>query len=194
MLTPARTVAILAAVWLAAASVLAYGGAFELMPPPLGIAPLVLAVIAGWTALYLLAPGVREAISGVGLWWLTALQAWRIAPGFLFVWYADQGLLPDTFAFRAGWGDILVGVLAIGAILVATRAAYWTVHVVGALDLLLAVYTGAALGFAGDPAMLTIGTFPVVLVPMVGVGLTMTAHVVAFDLLLRRERTVAAHA
>lgn len=46
MPNPPRTGAFLAAAWLAIASALAYGGVFALMPPPLGIAPLVLGVIA----------------------------------------------------------------------------------------------------------------------------------------------------
>lgn len=85
----------------------------------------------------------------------------------------------------AGWGDLLAGVLAVAAALVATRLAYWVFHVIGAADFVVAVGTGLALTLASDSLMGNNATFPVALIPLSGVGLSGASHVVAFHLLLK---------
>ncbi|NVE94803.1 hypothetical protein [Altererythrobacter lutimaris] len=112
---------------------------------------------------------------------LTALQSWRIVgAAFLFAWSTND--LPAVFAWPAGVGDIVVGLMApAAAITVALklsgwRQAAWGVVIAGMSDFILVVSIGL---FARDglPLHLTghisthamgilpYGLFPTFLVP-----------------------------
>lgn len=185
-LSTPRLAAIAVALWLVAVSVLGYSGVFEAVAGPAGIAPLVfLSMLGSATAVLAIRP-LRERLAGADIFWLTAFHVWRIPAAMLFFWYGDQGLLPARFVDRAGWGDLVSGALALVAIVVATRAAYWAAHLVGFADFLLAVGTGVSMTLLGVPAMATLATFPVVLIPLFGVAFSFAVHLAAFSVLLRR--------
>jgi hypothetical protein len=107
-----------------------------------------------------------------------------------------QGQLPAAFAVPAGLGDIAVGVaapflawrMARGR---ATRHAVVRFHVLGVLDLIVAVGT-AALITSGllevTPSTELLRLLPLALVPTAAVPLAVALHVVS----LRQLRTAAA--
>lgn len=184
-MTTARVIGLVLAAWLVVAALLGYAGAFALLPGPFGVGIVVVAGLVAPMAAYVASPAVRSAVAGIGLMWLTLFHAWRVPAGLVFFWYGDAGLLPEVFVARAGTGDVIAGLLAIAAVLVAARLAYLAFHLVGLIDLVIAVGTGLVFTAQAVPGMATIATFPVVLIPVVGVGLSAATHVFAFHLLLR---------
>lgn len=174
-----------AAVWGGLIAVASLAGLLARLSPFV-IAPLVVAGIVIPSVTYLRSARMRAWSEHTGLRRLTLFHAWRIGPAFLFFWYGRHGLLPALFVERAGWGDLIVGVIAPLVVwLLPWRWAYGAFHVLGLTDLLIAIGTAVALTLAWTPAMRHVGDFPVALVPLFGVGITGTAHVMAFDLLRR---------
>ena len=174
--------------WAAFVAILSAVGAFTAFPLPF-FAGLVALLLAGAISSYVLNADLRESVERFGLRRLTALHVWRIPAALAFFYYGSQGLLPPTFVMLAGWGDMLAGVLALGVVLFwpKRRRAYWTFHVVGMADFLVAVGTGLAFSLMADPRMETIALFPMALIPLFGVTLSGATHIAAFDL-LRREK------
>jgi len=180
-----RLAATIFGLWLATVAVAGYVGLlFQL--PPLAFPPLVAISIAVPIGLYFTLPDLRRFLRRIGLRAVTAFHVWRVGAALVFFWYGAEGLLPGRFVANAGWGDLLAGVLAgIVVLLPFRRGFYAAAHLFGFLDFILAVGTGATLVLLGVPEMANIAAFPVVLIPLFGVGVSALAHIVAFDLLLR---------
>lgn len=180
-----RQLAIVLAAWLAAA--LAIGASGVLTRAPLLVLPLLVfgGVLLPIVA-YVLHPQLRAFIEDLGLRRLTALHLWRIPAAASFFWYGWQGALPPLFVALAGVGDLLAGLLA--AVVVVRRerrSSYALFHAFGMLDFLVAVGTGVTLWMLGVPAMQTIVTLPIVLIPLFGVAVSGASHLMAFHLLAR---------
>ena len=150
-----------------------------------GVAALAVLGILAPVAVYAAAPGLRTAIRGRGLDWLTRFHLWRIAAAAVFFAYGAEGLLPEIFVRHAAWGDLLAGLLVIPVIATAWggRARYWAFHTIGFADFVLAVGTGLTLSLMGVRAMDTVAEMPLVLIPLFGVGLSGASHLMAFHLL-----------
>jgi len=178
-------VASAAAVWGGLIAVASLTGLLHQVSP-FAIAPAVVAGIVVPSAWYFRSRELQALVEGIGLRRLTLFHAWRIGPALLFFWYGAHGLLPRVFVERAAWGDLVVGLMAPVVVgLLPWRWAYGAFHVLGLADLLTAIGTAMALTLASTPAMQHIGDFPVALVPLFGVGITGTTHLMAFDLLRR---------
>ena len=110
------------------------------------IGPPILFVIA-----YSLSVRVRTISLSLDLRLLTAMQAWRVI-GAMFLVLMWFGLLPRTFAWPAGIGDLIVGAYAPFVVLaILRRPAGWHKHVVllnilGLVDFIGAVGTGVLSG------------------------------------------------
>ncbi len=142
-------VAILLTIWLVARLALAVN-------PP-NVAALILNLI---TALFftfgvtagtlplILSPVFRQIIHAIPETWLIGLHAIRAVDGILFLALLDMKLLPPQFALPAGYGDILVGLLAMGIVYILLQkkpygralAIGW--NVLGLLDFVTAMVTG----------------------------------------------------
>ncbi len=182
-----RLAAMIFSTWFAAVALAGYGG-FFLRIPALAIPPLVAASVAVPIGLYFALPDLRRLLRRIGLRAITAFHVWRVGAALVFFWYGAEGLLPERFVANAGWGDFLAGVLAAIVVLLPFRRGFYAAaHLFGFLDFILAVATGAALILLDVPEIANIATFPVVLIPLFGVGVSGLAHIVAFDLLLRPE-------
>lgn len=134
---------------------------------------------------------VRREILALDPVWLTAMQGLRIlGAGFLFV-YAF-GHLPALFAHVAGWGDMIVAMLApiMAAKLAQRRSfirsnAFLGFHIFGVADFVAAVGSGLIargtvplLGLTESTAAL--GQLPLVLIPCFAVPLWICLHIAAF--------------
>ncbi|MEO1456034.1 MAG: permease [Pseudomonadota bacterium] len=174
------------ALWAALIAGLSAAGAFTAFPLPL-FAGLVALLLVVAISSYFLHADLRLCVERFGIRRLTAIHLWRIPAALAFFHYGGQGLLPPTFVMLAGWGDMLAGVLALTIVLFWSRSrrAYWTFHIVGIADFVLAVGTGLTLSLLADPRMETIALFPLALIPLFGVTLSGATHIAAFDMLLR---------
>ena len=109
-LTPAIVVLVL---WAAISTTLGGGGTFETVPGQLPIALLLSLVlpIVVFAIAYARSDGLRRYVLGLDLRWLTAIQGWRVIGG-MFLVLMSFNLLPGTFAWPAGVGDMIVGIYA----------------------------------------------------------------------------------
>ncbi len=185
-------VAAVVAVWLAAVAALGAAGAF-LTPagaPPIPIAIGALGPLIAFFLALRLVPDFRAWLLAADLRPMMAMQAWRFAGlGFLAL-YAN-GVLPGGFALPAGLGDMAVGMTAPLVLIALLRnpgfaasGLFTAWNVLGMLDLVLAVFTGARAAFlaTGAPGEITtapMAHLPLVFVPAFFVPLLFMLHVAA---------------
>jgi hypothetical protein len=177
------------AVWLA---LVCYLGATNQFIRPMGTPPVpillgVVVPILLFLAAYRLWPAFREFILAADPRFLIALQSWRFA-GLGFLALHAYGILPGSFAWPAGLGDIAIGVTAPFVMLALHRrpefASSWlfaTWNLLGILDLVVAVGTGAsasafATGAPGEVNTSPMALMPLVLIPAFFVPLFVMAH------------------
>jgi hypothetical protein len=171
--------------WFAAVAWAALGGTLSALYPPL-IAALVAAGIVLPSLAYFSSPTLQALAMRVGLVPLTALHMWRVPAALAFYAYGLAGELPTLFWVVAGTGDLIAGVYAAGSLRAAPRPGYFKrFHIFGFADFVVAVGTGLTYTLIQDPRMAPIAQWPMALIPLFGVGLSGTAHLVAFDLLRR---------
>ena len=141
--------AILLSTWLLARLALAAyppGGAVLATQFIITFTSLGLGLLVG-VLLLLISPVFREIIRAVPETWLVGIQTIRLT-GFLFLALMEMKLLPPEFALSAGYGDMTVGLLALGMVyLLAKRKPYaralgmgW--NGLGLLDFVAALTTG----------------------------------------------------
>jgi hypothetical protein len=178
--------------WLVLVMLLGAAGAF-LNPPgtaPLAIAIGVTAPIVVFLAGLWLSRQFRAFVQAIDLRLMLGIQAWRFA-GLGFLALYAYGVLPGGFALPAGLGDIAIGVTAPLLLMALIRRPdfaagkiFSTWNLLGILDLVVAVGTGAALsalatGIAGEVTTAPMARLPLVLIPAYFVPLFFMLHVAA---------------
>jgi hypothetical protein len=133
---------------------------------------------------------VREIIAGVAQSQLVGFQFYRVLGVTFLVLYA-AGQLPGIFALPAGFGDVMVG---LSALMVGARAArneddhlvtLW--NWLGISDLAIAVATGFLSApsrfqiFSLDAPNVLIGSFPLVMIPIFAVPLSIVLHLASLS-------------
>ena len=158
---------------------------------------LVLPIIAG-LVLYWRWGTLRRAIDAVPQSWLVGVQFYR-ALGVIFLILFAQGRLPGAFAWPAGTGDFLVGLLApVVAVAYAQRSAsaargVFAWNLLGIADLVVAVTTGFLTSpsplqrLAFDQPNRLITAFPLVVVPVFLVPLSILLHLASLKKLGQAE-------
>jgi len=144
---------IVLAVWAVVMAALGSRGTFETTPDqrPLALLLAVALPIIIFGIAYLLSDGLRRYALGLDLRLLTAIQGWRIIGGMFLVLMGLQ-LVPPTFAWPAGIGDMIVGIYAPFVVYALVRKSPdWRGHVVllsilGLLDFVGAIGTGVLAG------------------------------------------------
>lgn len=190
--------------WFAASLALAvldvYRGVID-EPPTIQygiLVPILIGALAIWRS-----PMAARVIDAVPQSWLVGVQLYR-ALGVIFLVLYASGKLPGLFAWPAGAGDIAVGLLApiVAALYARNPAANgglvgaWNVF--GILDLVVAVATGFLTSpspfqlFALDAPNELINVYPLVLVPVFLVPLSILLHIASLAKLRRSVR--ASHA
>jgi hypothetical protein len=184
--------------WAALIIVLSARGVFatDSSRPPLPLllsfaVPPILFLVA-----YSLSAKVRATSLAIDLRLLTALQAWRVIGG-VFLILMSFHLLPGTFAWPAGVGDLIVGGYAPFVVLsIARRTPGWRTHVIllnvlGLLDLVTAIASGVLSGSSpigvlhGPVSTDIMQELPLSLIPTFAVPAWVIMHVLSF-LKLRR--------
>ncbi len=185
-------VGVVLAVWLAVIFLLGALGAF---PRPPGTAPIpiligVLAPLIVFLVAYGISARFRAFVLALDLRLAAAIQAWRAAGlGFLALYV--YGVLPGVFAWPAGLGDIAIGVTAPWVVLALIRRpgfvnspTFIVWNLLGILDLVVAITTGAlssALASSAPGAVTTgpMSQLPLVLIPAYLVPLFVMLHLAA---------------
>jgi len=185
-------VAVVLAGWLALIMIL--GGARAFVSPPgtlpvpiaIGVtAPVVLFLAAFW-----LSRRFRELVLTADVRVMLGIQAWRFAGlGFLALYTYE--VLPGIFAWPAGLGDIAIGVTAPWLLLALIRQPRFAAsktfvvwNLLGLLDLVMAVGTGAissalAAGVPGEITTAPMAQLPLVLIPAYFVPIFVMLHLAA---------------
>ena len=193
--------AILLALWLGSVAALGARGAFAQAPgePPLAIFLAVTLPILIFLAAYRTSATFRDLVLSLDQRLAVGLQAWRFG-GLGFIALTAYNVLPGTFAWPAGLGDIAIGatapVLAVAlarnpALVSSRRFVAW--NLLGILDLAVAVGTGtlvAWFGIGADSASMgPMAQLPLLLIPGFLVPLFVILHVAA---ILQARHAVAA--
>lgn len=171
--------------WLAAALFVGATGGLSHLPVP----PPIIAVALTFLLLVLmrLSRGAQGAARQLGARSLVAFHVIRLPIGAYFLVLEGRRVLPAAFATPAGWGDVVVGLVAIVVAAwccpVTTPGrrmglAAW--NVVGLVDILGVLANGIRI-FASDPAFATpFMTLPLSLLPTFVVPLVIVSHVILF--------------
>ena len=181
--TVTKVILTVVTVWATLITLGSASGFFSTLPLPL-LAPVAAIFLISVVMLYFKIGSFQSWVHDFGLRNLTAIHVWRIAATALFFWYGAKAMLPEIFVFNAGWGDLLAGILAVVAIVLPFRLRnYWTFHVIGFADFILAVGTGMAFSLLAVPTMDNIVTFPLALIPLFGVPISGATHIMAFHMM-----------
>ena len=158
------------------------------------LVPLLIGGVLFWRS-----TTVERLLDAVPQSWLVGVQTYRALGGIFLILYGT-GKLPGLFAWPAGLGDVLVGVLAPVVAIAHARGprengdvvAAWNIF--GLLDLLVAVTTGLLTSpsplqrFAFDLPNELISAFPLVLVPTYLVPASVLLHLTSLAKLHRIAR------
>lgn len=160
------------------------------------IGPPILFVIA-----YSFSAKVRRLSLSLDLRLLTAMQGWRVI-GALFLVLMSFGLLPGTFAWPAGIGDLIVGGYAPFVVLAISRGTLgWHTHVVllnvlGLLDFVGAVGGGVLSGSSpigilrGDVTTDILLELPLSMIPTFAVPFWIVLHIISLIKLRNAQAAV----
>ncbi|MBW4618632.1 MAG: hypothetical protein KME17_04495 [Cyanosarcina radialis HA8281-LM2] len=178
------------AIWGVAVGIGSYLGLFSKFPLP-WFALLVAIGITAPVTLYYGNSRFRGYIQGLHLNYLTVFHLWRIPAALAWFYYGSQHLLPETFVRNAAWGDLVAGLLVVPVLVFPnSQWKYWVFHLFGMTDFIVAVGTGLTFALLQIPMMETVTTYPIALVPLFGVGISGASHIMALDLLARRQAKI----
>jgi hypothetical protein len=150
------------------------------------------------TALVLLACWKIESIKGwvlnVDVRWLVLLHVTRLFAGAYFLVLCQRGQLPCAFALPAGWGDIMVAVLALAVVGVMrselARTPWFSWNTLGLIDIIFVVFSALRFGLKDWQSMHALRELPLSLLPTFLVPLIIASHVLIFVRLARRENAI----
>ena len=192
----------IAGLWIGFAIALATTGIYAATATPVPVVGIMVALpLVAIGAAASLSSGARETLLALPVPLLLGLNALRILPGAFILLLASQEKLSGPFPRSAGWGDIIVGVIAIPLMLAAARnfagrrrtLLAW--NILGTLDLVEAVALGvlSAPGsplqmFGGDVGSTAMWSLPWSSIPTLLVPFYFITHAIIFARLLQGER------
>ena len=147
---------------------------------------------------------ILTGLALLGCWKITAIKAWalavndqwlvlfhltRLIAGASFLIFCGRGELPCAFAKSAGWGDIVVAILALPVFATMrapfARAIVLVWNAVGLLDIIFVVSSALRFGLHDWQSMHVLRELPLSLLPMFLVPLIIASHVLIFVRLAR---------
>ena len=159
-------------------------------------APVLAATVWTLTALAVLAcwkiGPIKDWAMNVDFRWLVFFHVTRLFAGVYFLVLCRRGELPCGFATRAGWGDIIVAVLAL-AVVAAARTQFpkmlliiW--NTIGLADIIFVVFNALRFGLRDWQSMHALRELPLSLLPTFVVPLIIASHVLIFARLASLRR------
>jgi hypothetical protein len=178
--------------WAALSLILNVLGVFTAHPdqPPFALLTAIIGPPIVFLIAYAFSANVRTHSLSLDLRLLTAMQAWRVI-GAMFLVLMSFDLLPGTFAWPAGLGDLIVGAYAPFVVLALSRhTPGWHTHVVllnvfGLLDFVGAVGGGVLSGSSpigilrGDMTTDILLALPLSMIPTFAVPLWIVLHIIS---------------
>ena len=181
-----RISAVILISWFLVALALGLAGAYKAAPdrvPTIQYGIFIPLVVGAW--LILRSPAVGRIIDAVPQPWIVGVQLYRALGVIFLILYANHQM-PGLFALPAGIGDVTVGLLAPVVALAYARDArrnagrVTTWNILGILDLVVAITTGFITSpstlFSYAPPNALIAIFPLVLIPVYLVPLSLLLH------------------
>ncbi len=146
---------------------------------------IAVAELFGIVSLYCSIRPFRFYVRSISFKHLTIFNVWRFPAGVLFLYFGVRGLLPPLFVRNAAWGDILAACLVpVVLMLPDGRNKYLWFQIIGFADFILAVGTGLTLNLLDTPTMNNIAELPLCIIPLFGVPITGSVHIMMLDQLL----------
>jgi hypothetical protein len=187
------SISMLLLAWFLAALVLSGSGFYQGAPSRIPTIPFGLLIpIAAGVVLFLRWPLLRRIIESVPQSWIVSVQVYRVE-GLIFLTLYAGGWLPGAFAWPAGVGDVIVGLLApvVGVAYMrgvrGSTGLLWAWNLLGIADLVVAVTTG----FLTSPSPLQllaldrpnelISSFPLAMIPVFLVPLSLLLHLASLQ-------------
>ncbi|OGS70862.1 MAG: hypothetical protein A3F91_11745 [Flavobacteria bacterium RIFCSPLOWO2_12_FULL_35_11] len=114
---------------------------------------------------YLKIKNLRSLINSIPLKLFAFINIFRIFAGLLFLHFSDK--LPEEFVYKAGYGDIVAGLLGASVFIFGHRKiTYYLLNIFGLLDLVNALSIGMFLNITGNPKMEFAAQFPILFIPL----------------------------
>ena len=132
---------------------------------------------------------IRACVLNIDLRWLVVLHLTRLFAGAYFLLLCQRRLLPCAFATPAGWGDIVIGVLAVALVssmhtqFAKTVLLSW--NTLGLIDIVFVVSSVLRFGLKNWQSMHALRELPLSLLPTFLVPLIIASHVLIFVRLIR---------
>ena len=189
--------------WAALSLTLNVFGVFATQPdqPPLALLISVTGPPLLFAIAYYFSAKVRTLALSLDLRLLTAMQAWRVI-GAMFLVLMSFGLLPGTFAWPAGIGDLIVAGYAPFVVLaISRRRPGWSKHVVllnvlGLLDFVGAIGGGVLSGSSpigilrGAATTDIMQELPLSMIPTFAVPFWIVLHIISLIKLRNPQATM----
>jgi len=132
---------------------------------------------------------IRVCVLNTDLRWLVVLHVTRLFIGAYFLVLCQRRQLPCAFATPAGWGDIVIGVLAVALVssmhtqFAKTVLLSW--NTLGLIDIVFVVLSALRVGLKNWQSMHALRELPLSLLPTFLVPLVIASHVLIFVRLIR---------
>ena len=189
--TSTSPVWIVVAAWATLSLLLNFLGVFAPQPdkPPVAFLFSVIGPPILFAIVYSLSAKVRNLSLSLDLRLLTAIQAWRLI-GVMFLVLMFFGLLPGTFAWPAGIGDIIVGAYAPFVVVAISRQTPgWQKHAVLLNVLGLLDFVGAIGGGVLSRADIML-ELPLSMIPTFAVPFWIVLHIISLIKLRKPEAAI----
>lgn len=181
-------------IWLCVVALIGMTRVYDSAPPQ----AIGLTIVAGTTLILLLhrfSTTFRAQMDKVSTEQLVCWHAIRAPIGAGFLVMASEGLLPDLFAERAGYGDLIAAISGMLVVCIVSLNQSRRLHfgllmtwsIVGLIDLLVAVGTGIYMAFTVTNSMIWIARLPLLLVPTFILPVLFSSHFIIFGRLLRSD-------
>jgi hypothetical protein len=133
---------------------------------------------------------IRACVLNIDLRWLVVLHLTRLFVGAYFLVLCQRRQLPCAFATPAGWGDIVIGVLAVAWVSSMrptqfTKAFLLAWNTLGLIDIAFVVANALRFGLNDWQSMHVLRQLPLSLLPTFLVPLIIASHVLIFVRLIR---------
>jgi hypothetical protein len=135
---------------------------------------------------------IRVCVLNIDLRWLVLLHLTRLFAGAYFLVLCQRRQLPCAFATLAGWGDIVIGVLAVEVVIAMhptqlAKLFLLSWNTLGLIDIVFVVASALWFGLKDWQSMHALRELPLSLLPTFLVPLIIASHALIFVRQIRAQ-------